>query len=54
MASPSPVPHATDTAEIGRTGVRVNEYRSATLGELLQRGSLGLGERRAGAAGDVQ
>ena len=23
MASPSPVPHATDTAEIGRTGVRV-------------------------------
>jgi D-threo-aldose 1-dehydrogenase len=24
MASPSPVPHATDTAEIGRTGVRVS------------------------------
>jgi len=24
MASPSPVPRATDTAEIGRTGVRVS------------------------------
>src|SRR5258705_12965303 len=32
MASPSPVPHATDTAEIGRTGVRVSRLGLGGVG----------------------